>query len=1642
VTRRPGVVVFCIAMIWSAWSAPLHAAPTLVPLDAAWAGWAADPEIRPRGKDLVVRFDARSDERLRLRFVGPRGEQGRAVDAAGGVGAHEVVVPRPKLRAGRDGRAIHDGDLRLEVVARDRRGSPAAIAVIERWLRAPRVRLMGGTTLVAGSRHAPRVVVTERAGCASGGCRDRAVAGAEVVFALVAGKRELATWRGVSDAGGTVAPELLVPDQPGQAELVARVTVDGAEVTTRVAVEIIRQTRVFVTTDKPLYQPSQAMHLRLLARDAGTGRAAGDRPVRVAVHDGRNNKIFQVSGRTSAEGVFATRLDIAARVNMGTWRVEALVGDAKAERTVEVKTYALPKFKVVVSPERPFWKPGEEVRGTVRADYFFGKPVAGGKVVLRAESMDVQRFEVARVSVALSADGHGSFAFRLPETMAGTPSAGGAAQVALEAEVTDAAAQVEVGRAEVRVSAEPLAVTALPEAGQLVPGFENVVHLVVTRPDGAPVAGARVEVSATGAAVRDAAVTTDMRGLAVVRMVPDGTGVAMNLAVQAPDGAFVRRQVTPGVARGEAQMLVRADDLMPRVGARVGIDVHVQRTMPHVFVDLVRDGQTLLTLSAPAREGRAHVDWEVPAGIEGTLLLHAWAITDRGEFASDTRPLVVRPADELRVAVKADRETWRPGETARLQFKVTDAASRPVQAVMGVQIVDEAVFALAEQMPGLAKVFFLLEEELLKPKVEFHAFEPAELVVADGPVATAAAVISAATMTRHRQQVASDSRAGAVTDSAGLWRGLFDARADTLRRALRAWVKKAWRSPTPREVKQLSAAAGVIDGRTVDWFGVPFKLDVKADGREVFSIGLASAGVDARWETDDDLFADLGLDEAMQPVWDHQARKEMVVMRMGDGGMRGAMFSFGMAGSGVGGGGAGSGRVVIAGTGVQGTGRGAGGGGGGETPRVRTWFPETLLVAPTLLTDATGLATLDVPLADSITTWRMSVLASDRAGRLGSAQETLRVFQDFFVDIAFPAGLTRGDEVSVPVAVYNYLKTPQTISFEMQASGGLELQGPTTLTLELGPDEVRGISVPLRAAAVGTGRLKVVARGSALSDAIEREVRVTPDGFPVDQVASGYLRGATKVDVDVPAGVVPGSEQLMVKLYPGSFAVVVDGLENMLRVPSGCFEQTSSSTYPNILVLKYLRDSKRTKPELEAKALAYLQAGWQRLVTYEVKGGGFSWFGDAPANQVLTAYGLMEFADMDEVMPIDRAVIARTRQWLVKQQQADGSWKPDASFLHQESWGDIQKSSVLVTAWVAWALARTRSVRAEVDAPLRKALGYLQQHVGSARDPYALAYVANAFAEALDGRKDAGLEAALERVVGRLAATAEREGDALAFPTAMRTATYGSGQGAQVEVTALALRALMRAGDHLELVKPGLGWLAAKKDPLGNWHTTQATIQVLQALVASLGAQPEAVAGSVRVRVNGADVATVAYAPDDFDVVRFVDASAALKPGANTVEIIPSDGLESMFQLQSSVHLPWSRRDPVQAAADAFAVDVAWDRTALAKDDTAQVEVTVTSRLAGVASMGMVDVGVPPGFEVLAEDLEAAVAKGVIQRFELTGRQVVLYVAEFRPDAPFRVSWRVRARFPVRAASGSASAWEYYDVKNKGVAAPVAMTVR
>ena len=171
-------------------------------------------------------------------------------------------------------------------------------------------------------------------------------------------------------------------------------------------------------------------------------------------------------------------------------------------------------------------------------------------------------------------------------------------------------------------------------------------------------------------------------------------------------------------------------------------------------------------------------------------------------------------------------------------------------------------------------------------------------------------------------------------------------------------------------------------------------------------------------------------------------------------------------------------------------------------------------------------------------------------------------------------------------------------------------------------------------------------------------------------------------------------------------------MDSILRMPGGCFEQTSSSTYPNVLALDYMKRTKKLTPEVHAKAEGYIANGYQRLLTFEVPGGGFSWFGQAPANKILTAYGLMEFCDMSKVHDVDPKADRSGR--------SSGSRR---SSRRMEAGSRTRSSSTKArpTGTTPTCCASPRTLRGRSRIPgyqgpaVEKARQYIEQHMGAGR---------------------------------------------------------------------------------------------------------------------------------------------------------------------------------------------------------------------------------------------------------------------------------------------------------------------------------------
>jgi len=1503
-----------------------------------------------------------------------------------------------------------------------------------------RVNVLGPDKLVAGGESSYRILVRNPDTA-------KPVPGADVVVELEdknqgrdeqgqAGRIQLFEGR-TDDLGSLTATFTAPEDLLGNKKMVVRVESGGQVDTMQADVTVKRQEKVLLTTDKPMYQPGQTIHIRTLALKKPDLLPESGADVLFEVSDARGNKVFKKVMKNNDFGIASADFKLATQVNMGDYKIRAQVGDTVSEKSVTVDRYVLPKFKVSLKTDRDFYQPGQVLSGSVNAKYFFGKPVSGGGVSISAKKMDVELTEFQRVDGNLDQDGNFDFKITLPTYFVGQPLEQGDAFVLLSVQVKDGAGHVEKLEKTRPVTGSSVLIQVVPESGDPVPGMENNFYLVASDPLGRPVkATCRVE---TMGESKD--VSTDTMGIAKFSAFPPDQGnMEISVHARADNGEETSSvfNFTPG--QDGSLVLIRTDKALYKVGDTMNIRIFCPRLQnaamafkDRVYLDVIKDGRSVLVTTVMLKDGKGSYALDLDETLAGGFEVEAYYLGSDSNIYRDRKLVYVDPADTLHIGINADKSTYLPADKASITFEVKDADGKGVASAIGVQIVDEAVFALMDFRPGLEKVFYALEDDIMNPRYEIHGFDWNDVVQGDeqgGRREEAAEVLLAAT---------GDGGFGVSIDTyAGLEQRAIDATLKQLDDDMETVRQRMKFMLDSNMVDDSGDAAEYVlynGNRWTDPWGNLYRFEKLESGAwNSYSLcaTVSSNGMDQVQGTNDDLkgaycfsrdWSEMyalgkghgGIRPGDRKAWQDEADKEGGINDNFGGDADVDMDADTDMDSGE------------CDNGDCGTPDDSGGGG----VRVRNYFPETLYVNPSIITDSSGMAQIQVPLADSITTWRLTALASSMDGRLGSNQSGLTVFQDFFVDIDFPASITRNDELSVPVAIYNYLDQAQDVTLSVETGDWFELLDAADKTVHLESGDVTVEYFRIKASRVGWHKLTVYAYGSELSDAVARSVEVRPDGKEVSRSFGGRLNGTVAHEFEFPTGAVPGADKLLVKIYPGMFSQVLEGLDSILRMPSGCFEQTSSATYPNVMVLDYMMSTGQVTPEIELKARGYISQGYQRLLTFEVPGGGFEWFGNPPAHNILTAYGLLEFSDMSRVFDVDRDVITRTQKWLADQQSGDGSFKPTSGGIAEGAINNYKDDLARTTAYITYALLESKYDGPEVS----RAIGWLKAHRDDADDPYSMAMFANALLS-YSTSDPVGLE-----FLDDLHESAITDGDKVYWEGRGESTTYGQGDVMAIETTALVGYAMIRAGVYPGDISGVLNYLASKKDSFGNWSTTQATVLALKTMLAAESFVGKGGAADITIFLDSNPVKQITIDEETSDVLRLVDLSDLAGPGKHEVKIESKGDGTFMYQVVAQHYMPWNGQGG-RPGRGTLAIDVKYDKTQLETDDIVNVRVTVENTVQdGVAKMVLVDIGLPPGFELLTGALKDAVSNGELQKFEHTERQLILYVEKIKYGEPLVVDYQLKAKYPVKASTGKAEAHPYYDPEDSSESGPVEMVV-
>lgn len=687
-----------------------------------------------------------------------------------------------------------------------------------------------------------------------------------------------------------------------------------------------------------------------------------------------------------------------------------------------------------------------------------------------------------------------------------------------------------------------------------------------------------------------------------------------------------------------------------------------------------------------------------------------------------------------------------------------------------------------------------------------------------------------------------------------------------------------------------------------------------------------------------------------------------------------------------------------------------------EEENIRNVFLESLAFIPEVVTE-NGKADLSLDISDNITTWNIQVIGNTKDGKLGSNSKTFKVFKEFFVDFSLPANSVIGDYVEIPVTVYNYTEGDLSVELNVKDNDWSKI-GNFEKTISVPAKSTNMVYVPLEILKNGNNKLRVESKALGVTDIVEKSINVNYNGLQKEVVEStGTIEKDFTQDLLFNEKAIEGSKKIKVKLYPSSSSEIINGMENILKMPSGCFEQTSSSLYPDILVLKYLEENNLDNKEIKEKALNFISKGYQKLLTYEVSGekGGYSLYGNSPAEPVITAFGLMEFKELSEVYEVDSNVINNMKEYLYDNQKTTGEFDYSSTYI-----GTAQNTDKYsMNAYIIWALSEADPE----DKRLEKSIKYIESNLDNISDNYTLALIANIFANTSNKK--------LDEVIKRLSNNINIGENNCSYLTSNTVDYYGSrGRYQNIQATALTSIALSKSGKDVKANGELINYIISSKDSYGTWGTTQATILSLKALN-DYNKKGKIKEQKITVSVNG-DEQSAEVKSESLDIYEFVFYNVK---DENTIKIGMKDGNIS-YEVVKEYYQEYSdlnESDKINVKQEL--------NTNLKVNDIITQNIDIMNNSGETISNGIAKIYIPQGCKVEEDSLLQMKYEGLIEKYEYNYNTINVYLRNFANTASTSLKIKYRALYPEKVTGGLVEFYDYYNPEIEGISAPVEITV-
>ncbi|KAM4034375.1 alpha-2-macroglobulin-like protein 1 [Anomaloglossus baeobatrachus] len=518
----------------------------------------------------------------------------------------------------------------------------------------------------------------------------------------------------------------------------------------------------------------------------------------------------------------------------------------------------------------------------------------------------------------------------------------------------------------------------------------------------------------------------------------------------------------------------------------------------------------------------------------------------------------------------------------------------------------------------------------------------------------------------------------------------------------------------------------------------------------------------------------------------------------------------------------------------------------------RKYFPETWIWELTPIGNS-GITELQHVAPDTITDWTAGAICMGPEGFGLSPAVPLRVFQPFFVELALPYSVVRGETFTLKANVFNYLKQCIKVQTTLLPSLELELEAcpdcqyssclcaeeSKTFSWNVKASKLGEVNITVRTEAVNTPDLcnnevpLVPTQGNA--DTVIKPLIVKPGGVLVEKSHNAMICTQARqessktenISLKLPANILKDSERAYVTVVGDMMGTTLEHLDHLLTMPSGCGEQNMVRFAPNIFALQYLEKTNQLRSEIKRKATNYMKNGYQRQLLYKRDDGSYSAYGksDPEGNMWLTAFVVKSFSKSKPYISIDDIQLSASYSWLTRNRFYTGCFRNVGKLFHTSMKGGVE-DDVSLSAYVTIALLEAG--KPPQDPLVRDSVLCLQQLALNVNNMYTQALLAYTFTLYGDTYYRRILLDRLEQKA------VKKDGQLYWQPKPQPVSNEPFWQRAsstEVELTSYVLLALLSATTKdLFHAAQIVSWLSKQQNAFGGFSSTQDTIVALQAL--------------------------------------------------------------------------------------------------------------------------------------------------------------------------------------------------------------------